>query len=183
VNQKGPGDSPGPSYVVAQAYRPAMWAQTVRPVDTERGALPMSGRAKSRVRSCKVADVWCKNRRVRPCKVTPMPALNSLVSESVDVVVHCARDKDGPRVTEIIAVEDQAAGYDATQFTVTDLFRRPRHDRPLEWTGLLPGRAARALEEAGYDLRQLLGVPDQSRQIRVDGGVVADLRSEAELSR
>lgn len=94
----------------------------------------------------------------------PMSALNSLVSESIDVVVHCAREADGPRVTEILAVEDQAAGFDSTQFTVTDLFRRPRVDQPLEWTGLLPGRAARALEGAGYDLRDLLGVPEQATQ-------------------
>jgi pilus assembly protein CpaF len=112
----------------------------------------------------------------------PMAALNNLVSESIDVVVHCAREADGPRVTEILAVEDQAAGFDATQFTVTDLFRRGRRDQPLEWTGLLPNRAARALEEAGFDLRSLLGVPDQARQTRVDAssptgaGAVRDLR-------
>lgn len=94
----------------------------------------------------------------------PMSALNSLVSESIDVVVHCAREADGPRVTEILAVEDQAAGFDSTQFTVTDLFRRSRVDQPLEWTGLLPNRAARALEGAGYDLRELLGVPEQATQ-------------------
>lgn len=94
----------------------------------------------------------------------PMSALNSLVSESIDVVVHCAREADGPRVTEILAVEDQAAGFDSTQFTVTDLFRRARVDQPLEWTGLLPNRAARALEGAGYDLRELLGVPEQATQ-------------------
>lgn len=96
----------------------------------------------------------------------PMSALNSLVSESIDIVVHSAREAGGPRVTEIIAVEDQAAGHDATQFTVTDLFRRARRDQPLEWTGLLPNRAARALEEAGFDLRGLLGVPDRARQDR-----------------
>ena len=94
----------------------------------------------------------------------PMSALNSLVSESIDVVVQCAREADGPRVTEILAVEDQAAGFDSTQFTVTDLFRRSRVDQPLEWTGLLPNRAARALEGAGYDLRELLGVPEQATQ-------------------
>ncbi len=94
----------------------------------------------------------------------PMSALNSLVSESIDIVVHCAREADGPRVTEILAVEDQAAGFDATQFTVTDLFHRRRVDQPLEWTGLLPVRAARALEGAGYDLRDLLGVPEQATQ-------------------
>src|SRR5690606_11293104 len=96
----------------------------------------------------------------------PMTALNDLVSESIDIVVHCAREADGPRVTEIIAVEDLAAGHDATQFTVTDLFRRMRHGQPLEWTGLLPTRVARPLEEAGFDLRGLLGVPDQARQDR-----------------
>lgn len=93
----------------------------------------------------------------------PMSALNSLVAESIDVVVHCARDADGPKVTEIIAVEDLATGFDSTQFTVTDLFRRPRTGHALEWSGLLPIRASRALEEAGYDLRDLLGVPEQHR--------------------
>ncbi len=92
----------------------------------------------------------------------PMSALNNLVSESIDIVVHCAREPEGPRVTEILAVEDQAAGFDSTQFTVTDLFLRPRVDRPLQWTGQLPSRAARALEGAGYDLRELLGVPEQA---------------------
>ncbi len=107
----------------------------------------------------------------------PMSALNSLVSESIDVVVHCAREADGPRVTEILAVEDQAAGFDSTQFTVTDLFRRARVDQPLEWTGLLPNRAARALEGAGYDLRELLGVPEQSTQTPESG---AEVRSPTE---
>jgi pilus assembly protein CpaF len=92
----------------------------------------------------------------------PMAALNSLVSESVDVVVHCARESGGPRVTEIIAVEDQAAGFESTQFTVTDLFARPRAGTALEWTGQFPQRAARALQAAGYDLRDLLGVPEQT---------------------
>jgi len=111
----------------------------------------------------------------------PMAALNSLVSESVDIVVHCTRERSGPRVTEIIAVEDQAAGWDATQFTVTDLFRRSRRDRPLEWTGLLPGRSGRVLEDAGYDLRHLLGVPDQARQVRADDVVLAEARREREV--
>ncbi|MGK2928639.1 MAG: CpaF family protein [Acidimicrobiales bacterium] len=92
----------------------------------------------------------------------PMAALNALVSESVDVVVHCARETDGPRVTEILCVEDQAAGFESTQFTVTDLFRRARVGGPLEWTGQLPVRAARALAAAGYDLGDLLGAPGQS---------------------
>ena len=54
----------------------------------------------------------------------PMSALNSLVSESVDVVVHCARQGDTPQVTEVIAVEELQTGRDSTNFTVTDLFQR-----------------------------------------------------------
>jgi pilus assembly protein CpaF len=86
----------------------------------------------------------------------PMSALNSLVSESLDIVVQCARTKHGLRVAEIIAVEDLAAGPESTHFTVTELFSRPRHDLPLQWTGNLPVRANRALRDAGFDVRGLL---------------------------
>ena len=86
----------------------------------------------------------------------PMSALSSLVSESIDVVVHSARTPHGLQVTEIVAVEDLAAGPDSTQFTITELFHRPEHDGPLRWTGNLPVRAGRALREAGCDVRALL---------------------------
>ena len=86
----------------------------------------------------------------------PLSALNSLVSEAVDVVVHCARVEGVPRVTEIVAVEDLQTGAEGTAFTVTDLFRRARHDAPLVWTGNLPVRAGQAFAEAGVDLRDLL---------------------------
>ena len=86
----------------------------------------------------------------------PMSALNSLVSESVDLVVHCGRHGDVPQVTEVIAVEELQTGRDATNFTVTDLFRRDRADQPLRWTGNVPSRMARPLEMAGYDVRSLL---------------------------
>src|SRR5437868_11584726 len=36
----------------------------------------------------------------------PMSALNSLVTEAVDIVVHCARRGDTPVVTEVLAVEE-----------------------------------------------------------------------------
>ncbi|MEM9204504.1 MAG: ATPase, T2SS/T4P/T4SS family, partial [Actinomycetota bacterium] len=49
----------------------------------------------------------------------PMTALNSLVSEAIDIVVHCVRTPDGPRVGSIICVEDSVAGADATAFTAT----------------------------------------------------------------
>ena len=86
----------------------------------------------------------------------PMPALNTLVSEAIDVVVHCARRHGQVKVTEVVAVEDFQGGADATNFTVTELFARERWDEPLRWSGLLPSRAAAAFTEAGIDLRQLL---------------------------
>ena len=86
----------------------------------------------------------------------PMTALNTLVSEAVDVVVHCARHRDGVRVQEIVAVEDLQAGADAVAFTTTDVFRRPRSASQLEWTGLVPLRAEHALDAVGLDARQIL---------------------------
>ena len=90
----------------------------------------------------------------------PMSALNALVSDSIDVVVHCVRTDHGPRVTQVLAVEDLQAGPEATQFTTTELFVRERHDQPLRWTGAIPVRLARPLEEHGYELRELLGHGD-----------------------
>jgi len=86
----------------------------------------------------------------------PLPALNALVSESIDVVAHCARTAAGPRVTEIIAVEDLQGGADATQFTTTPVFSRRTHDDPLIWTGQVPARAQHAFTSHGIDLRGLL---------------------------
>ncbi len=86
----------------------------------------------------------------------PVAALNSLVSEAVDLVVHSERGPDGPRVMSIIAVEDLTAGAEAVQFTTTELFTRTRHDGTLEPTGLVPLRAARRLEQVSSDLRSLL---------------------------
>ena len=87
----------------------------------------------------------------------PLAALNSLVSESVDLVVHCVRSPAGPIVSEVVAVEDLAGGPEATQFTVTDVCRRSGSDRPLVWSGEVPVRVGRRLAAAGYDVRQLLG--------------------------
>jgi pilus assembly protein CpaF len=86
----------------------------------------------------------------------PMSALSSLVSEAIDIVVHCVRTGGQVRVSEVVAVEESQTGPEAMAFTVTELFRRSRPDEPLTWTGNLPVRAARALEERGYDVRVLL---------------------------
>lgn len=91
----------------------------------------------------------------------PLSALNALVSESIDVVVHCARTAAGPRVTEIIAVEDLQGGADATQFTTTPVFARRTHDEPLAWTGQVPARAQHAFTSHGIDLHALLDTTDR----------------------
>jgi pilus assembly protein CpaF len=89
----------------------------------------------------------------------PLTALNALVSESIDVVVHCARGPAGPIVTEVIAVEDLAGGPDAAQFTVTEVFERRGPGAPLTWTGNLPVRLGRAMASAGLDLQETVGGP------------------------
>ena len=91
-----------------------------------------------------------------------MSALNSLVSEAIDVVVHCVRTRTGPRVGSIIAVENLVGTIDGTAFTTTDVFVRDNLDSPLRWSGLIPARLERAFAENGLDLRCTLdptGVP------------------------
>jgi pilus assembly protein CpaF len=82
-------------------------------------------------------------------------ALSALVSEAVDLVVHCVRRGSELRVTEVLAVEDLQVGAGSVTFTTTSLFARSRFGDPLKWTGNLPVRAARTVELAGYDLRSL----------------------------
>src|SRR5205085_6569881 len=81
----------------------------------------------------------------------PLSALSALVTEAVDLVVHCGRVGNEVRISEIVAVEELQTGRDAVAFTLTDLFTRSRRDEPLTWTGNIPVRAGRFLEEAGYD--------------------------------
>lgn len=82
-------------------------------------------------------------------------ALSALVSEAVDVVVHCARQGSEIRVTEVLAVEDLQVASGTVSFTTTSVFARARFTDPLTWTGNLPIRASRALELCGYDVRSL----------------------------
>ncbi|MEM9521526.1 MAG: ATPase, T2SS/T4P/T4SS family [Actinomycetota bacterium] len=86
----------------------------------------------------------------------PMSALNSLVSEAVDVVVHCVRTPAGPRVGSIICVEDNTAGAESTAFTATEVFARDATTDRLEWTGNVPSRATQAFADAGLDIRTVL---------------------------
>lgn len=90
----------------------------------------------------------------------PLAALNTLVSDAVDLVVHSARRDGPPVVTSIVAVEDLAGGFDAARFTITEVFRRDAGGR-LRWTGQLPVRAGERLLAAGIDQRALLQDADQ----------------------
>ncbi len=94
----------------------------------------------------------------------PLSALNTLVTESIDLVVHCSRAGGRPQVTEILAVEDLQTGPDSSSFTTTDLFRRAGPGAPLRWTGQLPVRSARAFEGAGIDVRALLTAATEQHQ-------------------
>lgn len=85
----------------------------------------------------------------------PMGALNSLVTEAVDVVVHATRIDGVPHVTEIVAVEGMQGGVEATAFTVTPLFARDEH-RVLGWTGQVPTRIRQPMADVGIDVRDLL---------------------------
>lgn len=92
----------------------------------------------------------------------PMSALTSLVSEAVDVIVHCVRTPEGPRVNTIACVEDSAGSAGDGQFAVTEVFARPRLRAPLVWSGRLPLRCSAAFDAAGVDLGALLGVDRES---------------------
>jgi len=86
----------------------------------------------------------------------PMSALNSLVSEAIDIVVHCARGSEGPRVMTVLAVEDLTSAADSTQFTTTELFTRQGYEQPLRWTGNFPSRSLPRFADGGTDLHELL---------------------------
>ncbi len=89
----------------------------------------------------------------------PMSALNSLVAESIDVVVHLERTADGVEVTSVLAVEDPVGGLDGVQFTATDVFKRPHRGEAPAWSGDLPIRLGHQLADHGYDVHALVGEP------------------------
>ena len=86
----------------------------------------------------------------------PLSALTTLVSEAIDIVVHCARFDGQPQVTEIVAVEDTSSGEHSQAFTTTTLFSRQTPAGPLCWTGNVPSRAGGALSALGTPVSQLL---------------------------
>lgn len=86
----------------------------------------------------------------------PHSALTALVADSIDIVVFSRRTEDGPRVVEIIAVEEQLTDTSGTAFTVTDVYRRTEASGRLEWSGLVPQRLAALVDTAGADLGTVL---------------------------
>ena len=86
----------------------------------------------------------------------PMAALNDLVSQAVDVVVHTVRTPEGPRVSQIVCVEDLTSEASATSFTMTEVFKRSLDTGRLEWTVLIPQRAAESMANSGIDIRSVL---------------------------
>jgi pilus assembly protein CpaF len=78
-------------------------------------------------------------------------ALTTLVTDAIDVVVHCARTAAGPRVVEVLAVEDLTSATSG-RFTTTPLVVREGPDRPLHPTGAVPARLTARLAAAGVEL-------------------------------
>ena len=92
----------------------------------------------------------------------PMSALNSLVSEAIDVVVFCRRAPEGPQVVGVTCVEDMIGPADSTQFTVTEVFGCSGDRDHLAWTGEIPTRLARTFCDAGVDVRTYLDLETAS---------------------
>ena len=86
----------------------------------------------------------------------PMAALNDLVSQAVDVVVHTIRTPEGPRVNQISCVEDLTAAAGSTSFTMTEVFKRSPKTGRLEWTDHVPVRAADEMANQGIDIHSVL---------------------------
>jgi len=82
----------------------------------------------------------------------PHAALTALVSEAIDLVVYSERGPDGPRVMEVMAVEDLTGGADTIAFTTTDVFARKAYDEPLQWSGNVPVRVGGAVAGRGENL-------------------------------
>jgi pilus assembly protein CpaF len=100
----------------------------------------------------------------------PMSALNSLISEAVDIVVYCERTADGLRVSEILALEESTAGADSVMFTTTDVFRRNDPTGPLVSTGQIPSRLSKMMERKGFDPRRLIEAASSDTRVAIASG-------------
>lgn len=92
----------------------------------------------------------------------PHAALTTLVAESIDLVVFSARSSHGPRVREILAVEDPSTSSGTGTFTVTDVFAASAPGT-LGWTGAIPQRLSVRCRDNGVDLATVLRSDTGSR--------------------
>ena len=86
----------------------------------------------------------------------PHGALTTLVAEAIDIVVFSRRTEEGPRVMEILAVEELLGDATSAAFTVTDVFTRRSPTEALTWTGLIPHRLNQLLSIDGTDICEVL---------------------------
>jgi len=86
----------------------------------------------------------------------PHGALTTLVSESVDIVVFSQRTDTGPRVMEILAVEDLLGDAATSAFTATDVFVRHAANESMRWTGQVPKRLANIFATSGIEITGVL---------------------------
>lgn len=86
----------------------------------------------------------------------PHGALTTLVSEAIDLVVFSRRTAEGPKVMEVLAVEDLLGEASTAAFTVTDVFVRRAPHEALTWTGLVPNRLAQALRASDIEISEVL---------------------------
>ncbi|MEZ5237496.1 MAG: ATPase, T2SS/T4P/T4SS family [Microthrixaceae bacterium] len=102
----------------------------------------------------------------------PLSALNALVADSVDLVVHTERTPPGPRVTSILAVEDLAAGTEATNLTATEVFTRTSSG--LQRTGSTPVRLRERMGRRGETLPWEDRDPDRSAAAEQSRGGIGE---------
>jgi pilus assembly protein CpaF len=91
----------------------------------------------------------------------PFAALSSLVSDTIDVVVHSTRTREGVRITSVVAVEELVSGPDSPHFTLTEVFAADAAGDRLRWTGELPERLQRRFAERGLAVRTVLSGGDR----------------------
>ena len=81
----------------------------------------------------------------------PAAAINQLVAESIDVVVHLRRGPAGVEVTEIVAVEEPDRDR-SVSFDTTPLYAPRGHGRPPERTSHVSGRVTSRFAAAGIEM-------------------------------
>ena len=88
----------------------------------------------------------------------PFNAVTQLVTDAVDIVVHCVRIKGVPRVSEICCVEDSTSGSESPTFTTTTIFSIDADTDNLTATGQFPQRLRDKGKTFDFDLDPYLKI-------------------------